>query len=60
MVNLIKLQIEQNEQRDSYVLSYLKLDWLVIFYGISTHGGYLMPNPIYIYIYIYETYMIFK
>ena len=23
---------------------------LVWFYGISTHGGYLMPNPLYTYI----------
>ena len=27
---------------------------LVGFYGISTIVGYLMPNPLYIYIYIYD------
>ena len=26
--------------------------WLIEFYGISTVVGYLMPNPVYIYIYI--------
>ena len=28
---------------------------LVGFYGISTIEGYLMPTPVYIYIYIYKT-----
>ena len=27
---------------------------LVTFYFISTIGGYLVPNPLYIYIYIYN------
>ena len=29
-----------------------KLKILFVFYGISTFGAYLMPNHIYIYIYI--------
>ena len=34
---------------------YIKCIWFgsVRFYGISTTEGYLMPNPLYIYIYIY-------
>ena len=31
----------------------LYVGWLVVFHGISTLIGYLMPNPLYIYIYIW-------
>ena len=31
--------------------------WLVVFHGISTLVGYLMPNPVYTYIYIYIKYI---
>ena len=27
-----------------------QIDWLVIFYGVLTIVGYLMPNPVYTYI----------
>ena len=30
--------------------------WLVLFYGISTLVGYLLPNPVYIDIYIFFFY----
>ena len=28
----------------------MAVDWLVVFCGISTLDGYLMPNPVYTYI----------
>ena len=28
------------------------VSWLVVFYGISILQGYLMPNPVYVYVYI--------
>ena len=41
---------------------YFKYIWfgLVGFYGMSTIVGYLTPNLLYIYMYIYMKYMIFK
>ena len=30
----------------------LLVGWLVGFYGISTLIGYLMPNPVYMYMYV--------
>ena len=38
-------------QKDIYSqLTEIKIDWLVVLYGISTLVGYLMPNPVYIHI----------
>ena len=44
----------QSYEREKY--KYIRITKLVgwlLFYGISTLEGYLMPNPVYIYIYIY-------
>ena len=40
----------------SVILLWLATGWLFGFYGISTIVGYLMPNPVYTYIYIYNIY----
>ena len=52
--NLLEFQIQTNYQfpaRRPDLLLISKVDWLGLFYGISTLKGYLMPNLLYIYIY---------
>ena len=39
-----------------YIYIYIYKIWLIGFYGISTIVGYLMPNPLYTYIYILNIY----
>ena len=41
---------------NTYILNIYDLVWLA-FNGISTIVGYLMPDPLYTYIYMYQIYM---
>ena len=49
-----------NAQSSLYI--YIKFIWLglVGFYGISTIVGYLMPNPLYTFFYIYINFIMFR
>ena len=45
---------EHHETRTSKLFDVWLVDWLVDFYGVSTLVGYLMPNPVYVVLNIFD------
>ena len=61
MIDQLDKEDKSNFRNFQWVINYdgrLKavedLCWLLVFYGISTLVSYLMPHPVYIYIYTYK------